>query len=259
MRIEPEDLEVLNSLIDFGNRHSYSKLSKGVLLTTVARHFLGSPYRSKTLDVNDTEELVINLRTFDCQTFVETCLAFVLMWTSGKVGLSSFTEALRSLRYRNGKIEGYPSRLHYLTDWIHENERNGILRNLTEEMGGVKDERKISFMTNHQNLYRPLENPDNLTAMKQIEDILSQKQRHIIPKEKLELVVGKLQEGDIVGIATNIDGLDCLHMGIITIRDKAHMIHASSREGCVIESRDSIVDYLYAGDERTGIVVCRLH
>jgi Protein of unknown function (DUF1460) len=40
----------------------------------IAKSFLNRPYKAKTLEGNATERLVVNLREFDCNTFVESCI-----------------------------------------------------------------------------------------------------------------------------------------------------------------------------------------
>ena len=63
----------------------------------------------RSLDRDGEEELVIRTDAVDCLTFVEYTLAQALG--------SSFTENLQKIRYRDGIIDGYPSRLHYTSDW----------------------------------------------------------------------------------------------------------------------------------------------
>src|SRR5258707_14324698 len=41
-------------------------------------------------------------------------------------------------RYRGGHCNGlYTSRLHFMEDWIYDNERRGLVKNLTVSLGGV--------------------------------------------------------------------------------------------------------------------------
>ena len=47
------------------------------LMVYVARQFLDLPYVAKTLENNDRERLVVNLRQLDCTTYVEIVLAIV--------------------------------------------------------------------------------------------------------------------------------------------------------------------------------------
>jgi len=41
---------------------------------------------------------------------------------------------LQLVRYRGGIIDGYPSRLHYTTDYWYDNERKGVLKVVTRQI-----------------------------------------------------------------------------------------------------------------------------
>lgn len=81
-----------------------------------AQKFIGVPYAAHTLE-GSPEQLTVRLDSLDCTTFVETVLA--LSYTAGERRSSwrDFVYNLERLRYRNGRIDGYPSRLHYISDW----------------------------------------------------------------------------------------------------------------------------------------------
>src|SRR5690606_19931565 len=88
----------------------------GDSLVNIGKTFLGTPYVEKTLEIGPTETLVVNLRGLDCTTFVENVLAFGLLLKQGGKDFEAFAGHLQALRYRNGKLDGYPSRLHYFSD-----------------------------------------------------------------------------------------------------------------------------------------------
>lgn len=89
----------------------------------IGKSYLGTRYVANTLDRNEVEQLVINTKEVDCLTFVEYTLAQALG--------SSFADNLQRIRYRDGIINGYPSRLHYTSDWIDNGLRNGFLTDVT--------------------------------------------------------------------------------------------------------------------------------
>ncbi len=89
--------------------------------------FLGAPYVAKTLDQNNDERLVVNLRQFDCSTFVESVLALWLL--PDNASFADYCNQLTAIRYRNGKCDGYCSRLHYFSDWIADNEAKSFVNN----------------------------------------------------------------------------------------------------------------------------------
>ena len=53
------------------------------LMIFFARQLTGRPYVAKTLEVNATERLVVNLRQLDCTTYVETVTALTLAASHG--------------------------------------------------------------------------------------------------------------------------------------------------------------------------------
>ncbi len=95
-----------------------------------ARKLIGIPYVASTLEVNRKEQLVVNLRQLDCTTFVENSLALALTHQSGKKTLREFCKNLQTLRYRGGKDVSYIGRLHYFTEWIEDNTRLGICKEI---------------------------------------------------------------------------------------------------------------------------------
>ena len=97
--------------------------AKGVALDdftlNIAKSFLNRPYKAKTLEGNQTEKLVVNLREFDCSTFVETCIAMGLTYRKDDISFEKFKKYLQRLRYyKNGKIKGYESRINYFSDFV---------------------------------------------------------------------------------------------------------------------------------------------
>ena len=97
-------------------------------------------------------------------------------------------------------------------------------------------------------------------AMLEIEnDIHARKAFYYIPKEDVSAVENRIQTGDILGITTNVPGLDCSHTGIaVRLSDgRIHFMHASSLKGEVIVSDEPLADYLTHSSHQTGIIVTR--
>ena len=143
----PEDKSLFETKISDLKQTKASSLGDTIAL--VGQSFLGTPYVEKTLEVGDTETLVVNFGGLDCTTFVENVLAFSLMLKNQQQDFENFTENLETVRYRNGNLEGYPSRLHYFTEWIRNNEKKGLVKDITAELGGVELEKAINFMGTH--------------------------------------------------------------------------------------------------------------
>ena len=136
-----EDRQIFENYI--GYIEQWKSESKEVILEKTALYFLESPYVEHSLDNIDTEVLTINLREFDCFTYVETVIALTLTTIADEPTYETFIRILHSIRYRDNKIEGFHSRLHYTSDWIYENEKNRILKNVSEEIGGIKNKKVI--------------------------------------------------------------------------------------------------------------------
>ena len=102
-------------------------------IKTVTTLFLDKPYVRGTLDIKEVESLVINTDSVDCTTFVEYVLASLVSGRLPDKNDLSYRSALQKIRYRNGTINDYSSRLHYFTDWINENQKNGFILEVTDQ------------------------------------------------------------------------------------------------------------------------------
>jgi cell wall-associated NlpC family hydrolase len=228
----------------------------------IAKQFLGKPYVASTLEIKEKEVLAINLRELDCTTFVETCVAIHLAMQSGDLSFSNYCKQLSDVRYRDGNITGYPSRLHYMTDWIYENQKNGILDNISLQLGGKTVDKQINYMTTHIDSYKYLKNnASNVNAMKLIEDkINSRHDYQVIPVNKITDAANGIKDGDIILFATNIGGLDYSHVGIAYHKADGQLsfIHASSKAKEVIIENKSLIDYCHSSKICSGISVLRL-
>lgn len=238
----------------------------GERIVAMGRLFLGTPYVAGTLDTNaHGEHLIVNLRGFDCVTFYENMLALArIVREYPNPTVKDFENELTFLRYRNGKMDGFHSRLNYSIDYFYNNQEKGVLRIVTREVGGhyaLYDDRAINFMTEHRSLYKQLVNdPAEYAAMLEIEsDIHARKAFYYIPKANIAATQSKIETGDILGITTNVPGLDCSHTGIaVRMPDgRIHFMHASSLKGQVIISDEPLAEYLTHSSHQTGIIVNR--
>ncbi|RNC92175.1 MAG: DUF1460 domain-containing protein [Allomuricauda sp.] len=234
------------------NAHSF-----GDTLVSIGNSFLGTPYVEKTLEIGQEENLVINLRGLDCTTFVENVLAFSFLLRSKTTTFETFGNQIKTVRYRDGLLNGYPSRLHYFTDWIRNNNEKGLVNDITADLGGVIVEKSVNFMGTHRELYPFLTDEDNFNAMLAVEKELANQPLCILPQDKIETVETKLQNGDIIALATSIGGLDVTHTGfVLKVKGRAHLLHASSA-GAVTITEEPLVDYLRKIKHNTGIIVAR--
>ncbi len=230
----------------------------GKTIVAVGKTFLGTPYVAKTLEIGEIETLVVNLQGLDCTTYVENILAFSLLLRVGKSDFDAFTNNLETIRYKNGKLDGYASRLHYFSEWIANNEQKGILKDITAEIGGVEIRKEINFMSTHRDLYPFLKDEANYEKIKASENYLNNESICYLPQDEIEANEHLIQSGDIIALTTSIEGLDITHTGIAS-REKdgrIHLLHASS-SGQVKISELPLVDYLKKVKKNTGIMVAR--
>lgn len=222
--------------------------------------FLNVPYVAHTLEENETEQLVVNLDKFDCATFVESVLAMAIVSVRDKQQYDHFAEMLQKLRYRNGQIDGYASRIHYFSDWMYENTQNGILQNVTEELNGVPYLKTVNFMSENPSLYKQLaKSPETVEKTRLVEKEMNKRPpMKYVPKAEIKTIEANIQEGDIIGITTSVKGLDIAHEGFaIKRKGRIHLLHASSDEKKVVVSSQPLSDYLMSHKSQTGIIVCR--
>jgi len=230
------------------------------IIAEVGKSFLGTEYVAGTLDENtDKEKLIIKVTGLDCVTFVENTLAMARIFKKGKFDINSFKQELQFIRYRHGEIDGYPSRLHYFTDWILDNEQKGVVTDITKEIGGNKYNKNVDFMTTHISSYKQLRNNDDFTnRMMNVEKELNKNQFYFIAKSKVDEYYDLLRTGDIIATTTNIDGLDITHTGFIYKNNgKTYFLHASIQKKKVIISEEELKEYLSGNKKQSGIMVVR--
>ena len=233
-------------------------LYPGELIIEIARFFLGAPYRAGTLDTPGRENVVVNLTEFDCVTFMETVLALARCASFGKLSPAELKKGIKHIRYRQGIMDGYGSRLHYFTDWLYDNEKKKVLKDISQDLKGKPCRKKINFMTSHSDLYPALKNSAMVDTMRRIERNLSRKTFHIIGKNTFNAVKAKIQSGDIIAFASGLEGLDVAHAGFAVRQGNSlKLLHASSKEGAVVISKISLAAYLKSNKNFTGIFVAR--
>jgi len=250
--------ESLQQRFRFAADQALQTRSIGEVISAIGTSFIGTPYAAHTLEVPGSEHLVVNLQGLDCTTFVENVLAISRCVKLGQTTFEAFTKQLQRIRYRSGKIEGYPSRLHYFTDWIADNERKGIVRDITGEIGGVPLVKTIDFMSTHPQSYRQLSDKGVVDSIRATEIRLSSSARTYLPKPDIRQRQDKLRSGDIIAITTSIPGLDVSHTGLVSMKGGTpYYLHAPLSGGSVQLSQGSLADYLAGAGKHTGIMVAR--
>ncbi|EDY18153.1 conserved hypothetical protein [Chthoniobacter flavus Ellin428] len=244
----------------------WKNLPIGQRVAEIGRAQAGTHYKSFTLEIdNRIEAPSVNLTGLDCWTFFETSLAFARMLDEPKENWTPQTmlKYIELDRYRDGKCTGsYLSRLHYLEDWLHDNNRRGMVKDLTRDLGGVPAAHDAVEMTKAWKSYRYMaHNPDLRAGIAQMEARVASEPLYYIPKSQVAGIESHLQSGDIIGVCSH-DGalIGTSHVGLAyrTNDGVLHFMHASAPHNygkVVLDQRLS--DYLYHFRSDAGIMVAR--
>jgi hypothetical protein len=257
-RGEDADREVVRQRLAWARSERLDTLPPGDLIARLAETFVGTTYTPGTLDVDGPEALVINLRELDCVTFIENVLALAHMVRSGADDFATFEAALTRVRYRGGRLAGYPSRLHYFSEWIFDGEAKGLLRDITAELGGVRDPEPVNFMTSNADAYPQLTDARNVEAIRGIEAALTGRPRFYIPQDRIAAVEARIRDGDIIAARSTIAGLDIAHTGFALWRDgRLHLLHAPLVGSHVEISERPLAERIRRIPAQDGIMVAR--
>lgn len=252
------DEQIFTATIKRAQQERLDTLPIGEIVVQVGTWFVGTPYVPHTLEPPGPEQLVVNLREFDCVTYVESMLALARVIRSGNSSFDDFTNELRNIRYRQGRLDSYPSRLHYFSDWIYDNDAAGIVRNVTRELGGVVDPEPINFMTQHRESYRQLADSAFFHALLAQEAELSKRPRYFIPENRIAAAASGIKNGDVIAATTNVAGLDIAHTGLaIWQNGKLHLMHAPLVGDSVMISPETLAERIMRIERQDGIMVAR--
>ena len=233
------------------------------LMIIVAKQMLGTEYVAGTLE-KVPEQLTVSLTQTDCILFVESCLAMALNAKKGIFHPDSLCATIQSLRYRNGKVDGYASRIHYTSEWIRQGEARGIFREITDVLSGDNlSGQRFSYMSEHSDAYRQLKgNPAEVARIAQMEASLNQHTDYfVIPKEAVSKMEHLLKDGDILGFNSTVKGLDIAHVALVYHKENGQVgfIHASQADGKVVIDEKSIADYVNSRKSNNGIRIVRVN
>jgi hypothetical protein len=239
----------------------WDSLAIGDLTGEVGVSLLGTPYVGSTLEqFDDREVCCVDLTGLDCVTFYEVALCFARMIRLGGRTPSDLLKEVTLTRYRGGRLDGYLSRLHYTCDWIYDNARKGVVRDLTPTFAGaIRMDKRFDFMSTHPSSYRQLKaNPSWVKGMADLENEISARKPWFVPNSRVAEIEPLLKTGDIVGIATSAAGLDCSHTGLVYVDENkiCRFLNASSvKKQVVIGERLS--EYAAKYKKNTGIMIAR--
>ena len=256
-----------NRLVAKAKAGNWKALPIGERTAAVGQALVGTRYKHFTLEIdNRIESPSVNFQGMDCWTFFEVALGFARMlnepesnWTPERL-----LHYIEMDRYRGGECTGdYLSRLHYLEDWLYDNNRRGLVEDLTRDLGGRSVPHSAREMSTGWRHYRYLaSNRSLLGPLARMEANVSSRPLYEIPKSKVAGIESKLRSGDIIGvISRERNGLhSTAHVGLAlrTSDGALHFMHASSPSNyghVVVDSQLSKYLYRYGSD--SGILVAR--
>ena len=256
-----KDVEICNSKFNLAVEKSISEKPINEVITEIGKSFLKTDYVANTLEKDGDEQLVINLTGLDCTTFLETSLTFARCIKKDKTSFEDYQNELTYIRYRDGKLDKYPSRLHYFSDWIYNNQQKSIVKDITEEIGGKPIKFKLNFMSENPKYYKQLqENPEFIPVIREQEKEINARQYYYIPEDDIEKFESKIQSGDLIALTTSDKGLDIGHVGIAIKMDdgRIHFLHAPLAGSKVQITETPLSDYAKKIKKHTGIIVLRV-
>ena len=211
----------------------------GQRVAICGRALLGTKYKGFTLEIDDRIEAPsVNLTGLDCWTFFEIALACARMLDEPRENWTPQTllKYIELDRYRGGRCDGYLSRLHYLEDWLHDNDRRGLVRDLTRELGGIRAPHSAVEMQRAWKSYRYMCcNPDLRAGIARMENRIAATPLYYIPKSRVAAIEPQLQSGDIIGI--------CSHDGSLI---------GTSHVGLAYRTPDGILRFMHASAPRNS-------
>ena len=231
-----------------------------------ARQFIGRPYVAHTLEKDGDERLVVNTRQLDCTTLVETVTALTLCAYAGEQTFAAFRKRLQRMRYHDGVIDRYPSRIHYFTDWIVSNAKAGIVSEIQKPNPPFSTLQTVSvnYMSQHPQSYQALKaHPEYVPEIRRMEQRITGMKFRYIPKAKVrntKVMREAIHDGDIIAITCKKAGLDIAHLGFaVWKKDGLHLLNASQLHKKVVEEPMTLYEYLQKHPSHTGIRIIRIN
>ena len=253
------DTTLINQLLQKGSESGITDANG--LIEFYARQLLGTPYVAHTLE-GDEEVLTINIHELDCLTFIESLYALTRATLQGRYSWRDYAANIENVRYRGGQMGDYSSRIHYISEWIIDNNVRGNLVEVTPDLPHVDYMVKnIDYMTHHTDSYRQLK--DDSAMVEKIRRFELRNHRFPYLKRSWlndKAVKAALRSGDFVSLVTKIEGLDVSHNGIIIVDEKGdpYLLDASMSGGKVMLESKPMYKFLERSKTNIGVRVFRM-
>jgi hypothetical protein len=251
-------------LVALAERENWRALPIGERTAQVGLALAGTPYAGYTLEIDDrVESPSVDFFGLDCWTFFEISLGFARMLHAKEPPYqpADLLALIEMDRYRHGVCTGeYLSRLHFLEDLFYDNEKRGLLTNITRQLPGAermshRDIREMTVMWRHYRYLR--NNPGLLPGMAAVQERVSNLPVYHLPKSRVAADERYLQDGDIIAITSRDTGGYTSHVGLAyRERGVLHFLHASSLQRRVVLD-ERLSAYLSDKHDDIGIIVAR--
>jgi len=256
---ESKTTETFHKIIKQAKGEEWRSLPIGECMGNIGLLFVGTEYVAGTIEGEGPEACRVDLTGLDCVTFFENVLCISRILKKDKTSFDDFKGEISFTRYREGMLTDYTSRLHYTSDWIYDNEKKKVVRNITKEIGGEEFPFKASFMSKNPHFYQSLkEFPEFIETIAMLEKEINKRKHWYIPKSKIKEAQKHIQTGDIIALATAKEGLDYGHTGLAyrDERGKIRFLHASQRKKKVLLDTE-LYEYMQSIETHVGITVAR--
>lgn len=255
--------EKYHRLVQRGVAGNWQALPIGERTARVGLALVGTPYKNYTLELHERIETpCVNMAGMDCWTFFEIALATArILKTPDHQSPADMLRMIELDRYRGGHCNGvFTSRLHYLEQWLHDNQSRGLVKDVTPTLPGAKklrrDMKEMSASWKSSKQLRA--NPGLVPELARIERQLSERGIWYVPKSRVPAAEKYIRNGDIICIVTTWPRSYTSHVGL-AYRDKngvLRFLHASKNAGeVIVDSRLST--YLNRYRLHAGIMVVR--
>ncbi len=251
--------QIFAQIIKSAKEKKWESLPIGECIGNIGLLMVGTEYVAGTIEGEGPEICRVDLTGLDCVTFYENVLCTARILKKGKTTYDDLIAELTLTRYRGGRLTDYTSRLHYTSDWIYDNEKKKVVRNITRKIGGKEYPVEVSFMSKNPGYYPALkEFPEFIKTIAKFEKEINKRRNWYIPKSKVRKAQRDIRTGDIIVLATNKAGLDYAHTGL-AYRDekgKVRFLHASSEKNKVMLDTE-LYKYIQSVETFIGITVAR--
>jgi hypothetical protein len=281
--IDPDTPELLSKLQKDSTALNMSVQPLGQIMAWVALQLINQPYVGSLLDLQQPEYLYISLTKTDCMLFIEEVLAVSRLIQQHKLTMPNFIAYVKQLRYHqdgshqdgshlNGNhLENshkdsdisYCTRNNYFKDWALTNIQKGIVVDEALPLTNIVFPYKAEVMSAQLRHNPKLLHYADLACIVKREQYINTTTQKLgfISLKLLPKYLGKIQNGDIVGIVRFPTSGDAVHHLGIAYIDKngvVGMIHASNQKAIRrVVIAPSLIDYLAKFNDAQGIILLR--